>query len=499
VDNRPLQTGRASTFSTDIFKLVGGTTVSQAIVILASPLLTRLYGPEAFGLLSLFTSVTAIIGVIVCMRYEMAIMLPESDPEAANLLAGSLLVTCLVSGLSLVFALNADLIAGIMNAPDMAAHLWLVTPAVFFSGVFLSLNYWNSRTKHFGRLSIATVASKALATGTQLGAGAAGYATGGSLIAASVFGQIVATVALAGQIWRDDRHIFSRVRKKEIYLGFIRYKKFPLIDTWSALLNTLSWQLPIFLLAFYFSPVVVGWYALGMRMLQFPMSLIGKAISQVFFQRAAEARSDERFPLFVTQVFRMLILTGMFPILLVTVIGSDIFRVVFGELWAEAGLYAQILSIWAFVWFISSPLSTLYVVFEKQGFGLTFNLLNMISRLVSLMVGGMLGSPVLALFLFAVSGIFTYGYLCWTMLTLSKVRWPVISAILSKNLALFMPAGIVLLSLKYLALDAVLLVLVGSASCLLYYLYLIATDQQVRSVLISVGAKKWLPFLFMSR
>jgi len=456
-----------------------------------------MYGPEAFGLLSLFTSVTAIIGVIVCMRYEMAIMLPESDHEAANLLAGSLLVTCLISGLTFfVVTLNGDLVAGLMNTPDMARHLWLVTPAVFFSGVFLSLNYWNSRTKHFGRLSVATVTSKVLATGTQLGAGAAGYATGGSLIAASVFGQIVATVALAGQIWREDRDIFSRVRKKEIYLGFIRYKKFPLIDTWSALLNTLSWQLPVFLLAFYFSPVVVGWYALGMRMLQFPMSLIGKAISQVFFQRSAEFRSDERFPLFVTQVFRMLVITGMFPILLVAVFGSDLFGVVFGEAWSEAGLYAQILSIWAFVWFISSPLSTLYVVFEKQGFGLTFNLLNMISRLVSLVIGGVLGSPTLALTLFALSGVFTYGYLCWKMLDLARVPWSAVYAIVSKNLLLFMPVGTVLLSLKYCGFDPVVLVLVGSLSCVLYYLYLITTDRQIQGVLIGFGAKKWLHFLF---
>jgi len=499
VDDRTSQDRHASTFAGDIFKLVSGTTASQAIVILASPVLTRIYGPEAFGLLSLFTSATAIIAVIVCMRYEMAIMLPESDQEAANLLAGSLLVTCLVSGLTLfVVTLNSDLVVGLMKTPDMARYLWLVTPAVFFSGVFLSLNYWNSRTKHFGRLSVATVTSKALATGTQLAAGAAGYATGGSLIAASVFGQIVATIGLAGQILRDDRDIFSTIRKKDIYLGFIRYKRFPLIDTWSALLNTLSWQLPIFLLAFYFSPAVVGLYALGMRMLQFPMSLIGKAISQVFFQRAAEVRSDERFPLFVTHVFRMLIITGMFPILLVTVIGSDIFSVLFGELWVEAGFYAQILSIWAFVWFISSPLSTLYVVFEKQDFGLAYNLLNMISRLISLIAGGLLGSPVLALIFFSLSGIFTYGYLCWTMLVLSKVRWSAISAILSKNLALFVPAGIVLLYLKYLDVGSVVLVLIGSASCLLYYLYLVTTDTQIRSVLISFGAKKWLPFLFRS-
>ncbi len=58
---------RSSSFATDVLKLVTGTTFAQIIAILASPLLTRLYGPEAFGFLALFTSITSIIGVIACM------------------------------------------------------------------------------------------------------------------------------------------------------------------------------------------------------------------------------------------------------------------------------------------------------------------------------------------------------------------------------------------------------------------------------------------------
>ena len=76
----------SSSFAANVLKLVTGTTFAQVIIVLASPLLTRLYGPEAFGFLALFTSITSIIGVIACMRYEMAIMLPKTDEEAANLL-----------------------------------------------------------------------------------------------------------------------------------------------------------------------------------------------------------------------------------------------------------------------------------------------------------------------------------------------------------------------------------------------------------------------------
>ena len=204
--------------------------------------------------------------------------------------------------------------------------------------------------------------------------------------------------------------------------GLKRYRRFPLIDSGSALLNTASWQLPAFLLAAFFSPVVVGFYSLSFMVLQLPMSLIGSSIAQVFFQRAAEARSDGTLSHLVENVFRLLIMIGIFPILTVTIIGPDLFAVVFGENWTEAGVYAQILSVWAFVWFISSPLSTIWAVLEKQTFGMRVTTLNFVTRVASLVLGGMSGSPVVALSLFAGSGVLVYGYLNVKMMLFSGVR-----------------------------------------------------------------------------
>ena len=114
---------RSSSFATDVLKLVTGTTFAQAVTILASPLLTRLYGPEAFGFLALFTSITSIIGVIACMRYEMAIMLPKTDEEAANLLGLCLLCVAVVSVLAvpaLYFGADALL------SPPQGARAWFI-------------------------------------------------------------------------------------------------------------------------------------------------------------------------------------------------------------------------------------------------------------------------------------------------------------------------------------------------------------------------------------
>ena len=61
---------RKASFAGDVLKLVSGTTFAQLLAILAAPVLTRLYAPDAFGILALFSSITGILGVIACLRYE---------------------------------------------------------------------------------------------------------------------------------------------------------------------------------------------------------------------------------------------------------------------------------------------------------------------------------------------------------------------------------------------------------------------------------------------
>lgn len=473
-----------TSFATDVLKLVTGTTFAQIITILASPLLTRLYGPEAFGFLALFTSITSIIGVIACMRYEFAIMLPKTDEEAANLLSLSLLCVVVLTGLTVpALYFGGDTLLSLIRTPGLAPYLILIPPSIFISGIFLALNYWNSRTRYFGRLSVARVSSSLATTSTQLGLGFSGYTMGGSLIGASLVGSAVSTGVLGGQIWRDDHVLLRRsISWRGMLEGLKRYKKFPLIDSGSALLNIASWQLPVFLLATFFSPMIVGYYSLSFIVLQMPTSLIGSAIAQVFFQRASEARFGCTLSLLVEDALHLLVVIGIFPLLSVAIIGSDLFAVIFGKIWVEAGLYAQILSIWAFLWFISSPLSTLWAVLEKQAFGIRVTLLNFMTRIISLVLGGIVGNPILALGLFAFSGVLVYGYLNVKMLLFSGVQLKIVMKHLIPSFKLFCLLGVMLVGLKLMETESLLLIAVTCIFGIIYYLYIMQTDYQVKAL-----------------
>ena len=474
----------SSSFAANVLKLVTGSVFAQGLGVLVAPIVARLFAPEAFGVAALFSSIAGIICVVACLRYELSIMLPKTDEEAANLLGLSLFFVLIITGISaLIIFFAGDIIASLLNSLDLKKYLWLIPVSVFVSGTFLALNYWNSRTKHFGRLSIARVVSSVVAQTTKLGAGFAGFVSGGVLIGTGILGQIVSTFVLAGQIWRDDRGFFkTSIRWKKMIAGLKRHKKFPIYSTWSALLNTASQQLPVIILAFYFSPQIIGFYALGRTVLDMPMSMVGRAIAQVFFQKASEAHSRSGdLSSVVEGVFKRLVSLGIFPFLLLMLIGEDLFVVVFGQRWAEAGVYMQILAVWLFFVFISSPISTLFSVFEKQGSGLLFNVILFITRAISLICGGLMGDARIALIFFSGTGAVAWIGMCFWLLSSAGVS-PSISLSILTNYAVYcLPMlGIIGLFKWGFNLAPLWVIIIGIIGAFPYYLFVLKKDSELQ-------------------
>ena len=154
----------------------------------------------------------------------------------------------------------------------------------------------------------------------------------------------------------------------------MRYKRFPLYGSWSALLNVSSWQLPVPAPADLLLPHPGRLLPLAFRLIVLPMDLIGSAIQQVFFQRASNAERAGNLGELTESVFTVLLRMGLFPMLTLALIGEELFTVVFGSAWSEAGVCTHFLAVWAVVWFISAPLSTIYMIQEKQAFGLQINI-----------------------------------------------------------------------------------------------------------------------------
>jgi len=346
-----------SEFSRNILTLMTGTTIAQAIPISISPILTRIYTPEDFGVFALYASITMIFGVVVTGRYELALMLPEKDEDAINIFALGFILTVLISLVLLVIVLifNENIVRLLKNS-EIEIWLYFAPISVFLIGMFNLLNYFNNRKKHYKDIAKATVIKSIILSIIQLTigfikTGAAGLVTG------QIISQIFSNIKLAKNIYKDKKLISSINKEDMLKLGK-RYIKFPKFSMLAELINSLSYNLLTILISLFFSIKVLGYYSLVYKILSLPSSLIGNSISQVYYQEASkELRNSYKIIISFNHVFLKLLVSIPIFIVLYFII-EDAFIIVFGNDWSESGIYAKILLPLFFIRFISSALSS---------------------------------------------------------------------------------------------------------------------------------------------
>lgn len=431
-------------FARSVSVLAGGTAAGQFIVIAASPALTRLYSPEDFGLLAVFAALLSILGVIASLRYQLAIPLPESDEEAAHVVVLGLIIVAAMSLLATVLVVFfAQPIADLLNAPALSSYLWLLPLGLLLSGIYQVFSYWAIRVKAFTPIA-RTKLTQALADVTiKLGA----YTLGPlALLLGQITGQAVGTTTLGALTVRSRWSVFKAIRWHDIRGAASRYVRFPIYDTWSGLFNTAGQQLPLILLAILFSPAIAGIYMIAHRVLDMPTRLIGSAIGSVFFSSAANARHDATLAPLVTNLHAKLAHIAMPPTLILILAGPDLFEFIFGSPWRQAGNFAQWMAVWIYFQFITSPLSVLFFVLEKQFQNLIFQFTLLSVRGIGLIIGAYFDDVSLALGLFAGGSALCYlAVLIWIIRTsgntLKDLWFPTLSALAMSSL-IVAPLGI---------------------------------------------------------
>lgn len=402
-----------SAFARGVGVLVGGTAGAQFLMVLAAPLLTRLYSPEDFGLLAVFTAILALFGVIAAGRYELAIPLPESDQEAANLTMLGFVLVVLTSALTFaVFLLWPQPIADALNAPGLAPYLWLIPFGVFFLGCYEVFSKWAIRRKQFPTIARTRIVQALGTLGIQLGAFKLGVP---ALLGGHAAGQGLGASGLALSAFR--RPEFRQCSLSGMRQQASRHRKFPLYSTWTALFNTASLQLaPIMFVAIY-GASVAGLYALTLRILSMPGSLIGNAVGSVFLSSAPAARRNGTLKDLVEKLHARLAMAGALPLMVLLFFGPDLFEFVFGAEWRKAGEYAQWMAPWIYLQFQWSPLSMLSSVLELQAQALISQILTFVARFGALGLCAVLGLEAdTGVLVFAVVSAFVYfARMLWFM------------------------------------------------------------------------------------
>lgn len=354
-----------SEFTKNVLTLMIGTTIAQAIPIIISPLLTRIYTPEDFGVFALFFAISAILGSVSSARYELAIMIPKKDEDAINIFALGLVLTLTTSLIMLILIiLFYDFFTSIFEENEMKIWLYFVPFSVFFIGFFNLLNYFNNRKKNYQDLRDATIIKSIVLAVVQLLVGVFKQGPLG-LILGLISSNMFANLKLLKNIIKNKYYLNSISKVKIIALSK-RYKKFPIYNLPSTLADTVTLHLPFLVIPKIFNLSVSGYFSLSQKMITLPSSLIAKSISQVYFQKMTENKNlnIQNMPLLLNTMKKLFYISLPFAVF-IFLFSPYLFEIIFGKNWIISGEIAQYLSFIFFITFIVSTLSVTLIVYEK--------------------------------------------------------------------------------------------------------------------------------------
>ena len=386
----------------NILILMGGTLLSQLIPLAISPLLTRLFSPEEFGMFGVYFSITMIISVFITGRYEMAIILPEEDKDAANIVALSLLITTLISGLLFFLVLVFKYpVSVLLKSPGIENKLFLLPVTMFAIGSYQTFNYWNNRKEKYKRLALSRVTRSVNTSGASLVLGYTSFKSAG-LILGDTIGQSAAALFLFFRTWKEHSSFFSHISKQGIIEQAKRFIRFPKFNVVSGLFEKMSGQFPVLMLSSFFGQAVTGWFSFSQRIISAPGAIIAKAVGDVFRQKAnVEFIQNGNCKKMFINTFRQLSLLGLIPFALFFAFAPLLFKFLFGEKWVIAGEYSQIMTVMFYLQFVVSPLSNMFLIAGKQSLDLIMQLFLLLFVLLSFVSGSVIfNDPKICILLF---------------------------------------------------------------------------------------------------
>lgn len=414
-----------SKFVRNVTIVATGTAGAQAITMAFAPVITRLYGPEAFGLQGTFMAILAVLTPIAALAYPIAIVLPKSDQDAlrlANLCAFLALGMAILS--AIIILIFGSSIASILSIQSVEGFLLLIPVAMLFAAFYQILQQWLIRKKQFK-----TIAKFAVIQSITLNSAKAGIGwfnpVGAVLIILSTLGNAIHALLL----WlgmRKQSAAMAHVELDEQAFSVKelakRYRDFPIYRAPQALLNAISQSLPVLMLASFIGPAAAGFYALSKVVIGMPISILSKSVGDVFYPRISDAANNqEDIYRLILKSTGLLALAGFIPFCILFLYGEWLFDFVFGAEWSTAGEYASWMSIWVFMGFINRPsvialpvLGLLKQFFYYEIFSLSLRFFLMLAGFVCY------DSGLVAVMLFSIGGFISNFFLVLFVLRKAK-------------------------------------------------------------------------------
>lgn len=409
-----------SSFIKNVAIVASGTAAAQVVSMVLSPIVTRLYGPEAYGIMGTFSAFIGVIIPISALTYPIAIVLPKSEKGAKGIISLSLLITGIVSLIIFfIILIFQDLIVNTLNLSSIEKYLYLVPLVLFFSGCMQTIEQWLIRIKQFTVNAKVTFLHSVLLNGSKVGIGLFNPSATVLVLLTSFSYALKAIMMVIFNHRRNKKQINKiTLNIKDIVRLAKEYIDFPLYRAPEEFLNAISRSLPVLMLTSLFGPASAGFYSLGKTVLNLPAQLIGKSVGDVFYPRIAEAANNEED---VTNLIKKatysLAIVGIVPFGLIILFGPSLFSLIFGGNWITAGEYARWIALWSFFGFLNRPSVKALPVLSAQKFQLFYTIFMLATRILVMLIGYFLfTNDLITVALFGITGaLLNFGLILITL------------------------------------------------------------------------------------
>lgn len=354
-----------SEIARNISTLISGAVIAQLIPIALQPLLRRYYSPETFGAYAVYLSLVGILIIISSFKYELAIILPKKDKEAANvlILSQSLNLIFNVLVLLIIIFFNCPILK-FLNLPEKyTLFIFLVPLGTFLYNFYQSINFWLIRQKAFFSVSLNKFVRRGFEGCSQVLFIVFGKTSG--LLWGDLIGHGSNIISGLFQAFRKQFRFeeFSINKLKYVARKYIEYPKYNLLTSF---MNSCSYLLPMILINKFYSTQNAGYFDLSKLLLSVPFAIIAGSISNVLLQRTSEKfKKKNSFRKEVSSLFLGVLVIALLEIIVITFFGVRLFQLVFGQEWTVSGKISVIL-VWSYALnFITSSFSSLFISLEK--------------------------------------------------------------------------------------------------------------------------------------
>lgn len=351
-----------------IAALATGQALGQVLYFAFIPFLTRVYAPEAHGVLGLFQAFTGVAYALVSLRYDVAIASVSDRAEAARLFAGAVMLS--VPGTLLALVAWAALVQGevLGYAEARLADAPLAALAAAATSLYFTARFWLIREREY-----ATAAKVQVVQSAVRGVAQSGLAWWPGGTAGLVFGEVVARLAGLGRMMRRSvaglREGFGQ-GGAAIRSTLYEHRTFAIWGLPSTLVNAATAWLPVPLVVASFGVGTGGLLALSTKVLTAPMLLLGASTADAFQSEFSRVWGDDQAA--ARRLFRRttggLLLIALVMTAAVMLLAPRLFATLFGPEWAQAGRIAAVQAPWVFASLAVSPVSRLIFVLRGQRF-----------------------------------------------------------------------------------------------------------------------------------